>query len=84
MSGSGTATKIWASTGQPEARFEGRPQPAAQCPAPEPEPVPMVLIEDVTCTFTIDNEVRWARFNGQDLDVFGDLANWGAQKTINF
>lgn len=26
MSGSGTATKIWASTGQPEARFETTPQ----------------------------------------------------------
>jgi len=65
MGGSGTAVKIWASTGQPEARFDSAPARAPECPAPVPEPEPVVLpvLEDVQCTFTVDNEVRFAKFN---------------------
>ena len=39
----------------------------------------------VTCSFTIDNRVQWAEYNGETLSITSnDLDNWTQEKSVTF
>jgi len=41
-------------------------------------------MDPVTCTLTVDNELREVQYNGAVLQADGDYGSWGAVKTIYF
>ena len=39
----------------------------------------------VTCSFTIDNRVQWAEYNGKTLPITSnDLNDWTQEKAVTF
>ena len=39
----------------------------------------------VTCSFTVDNRVQWAEYNGETLSITSnDLDNWTQEKSVTF
>ena len=39
----------------------------------------------MTCSFTVDNRVQWAEYNGKTLSITtNDLDNWTQEKSVTF
>ena len=39
----------------------------------------------VTCSFTVDNRVQWAEYNGNTLSITSsDLNDWTQEKSVTF
>lgn len=41
-------------------------------------------MDTVTCILTVDNEMRYVSYNGQELQASGNYGSWGEAKTITF